>query len=146
MLENFFVAAARNSFLAFRRRPRYTPRVITARQAARLVVERIVMKDLEVKDLTLIEGYLLCLWNSDAVRAQSSQWKRRLLFFMSGVCVEIAALPYLSRWIGYDSPWTMWLLTLAFLPLGILGFYASKLGSDRLVEFLLVAPKLGPRT
>lgn len=104
------------------------------------------MKDLEVKDLTLIEGYLLCLWDSDAVRAQTSQWKRRLLFFMSGVCVEIAALPYLSRWIGFDSSWTMWLLTLAFLPLGILGFYASKLGSDRLVEFLLVAPKLAPRT
>lgn len=104
------------------------------------------MKDLEVKDLMLIEGYLLCLWNSEAVRAQSSQWKRRLLFFMSGVCLEIAALPFLSACLGYESSSTMWLLTLAFLPLGILGFYASRLGSDRFVEFLLLAPRLGPRT
>lgn len=92
---------------------------------------------------SLLEGWLLCLWNSEAIRSQSSQWKRKLLFFMSGVCVEIAALPALSRLMGYESPWTLWLLMLAFLPLGISGFYASKLGSDRFVEFLLLAPRFG---
>jgi hypothetical protein len=95
---------------------------------------------------SLLEGWLLCLWDSEAVRSQTGRWKRKLLFFLSGVCVEIAALPYLSRWIGYDASWPMWLLTVAFLPLGMMGFYASKLGSDRLVEFLLLAPKLGRKT
>jgi hypothetical protein len=34
-----------------------------------------------------------------------------------------------------------WILTLVFLPLGLLGFYARKFGNDRLVESLLVLPK-----
>jgi hypothetical protein len=34
-------------------------------------------------------------------------------------------------------------LTAVFLPLGALGFYASKRGSDRFVEFLLIAPRFG---
>ena len=92
---------------------------------------------------SLIEGYLLCLWNAEAIRSQSIQWKRRLLFFMSGVCVEIAALPFLSSLLGYDFSWAAWLLTAAFLPLGIVGFYASRFGSERFIEFLLLAPRLG---
>jgi hypothetical protein len=90
---------------------------------------------------SLIEGYLLCLLNSEAVRSQTSQWKRKLLFFMSGVCIEIAALPFLSAFLGYDFSWAAWLLTAAFLPLGTLGFFTSKFGSERFVEFLLLAPK-----
>ncbi len=92
---------------------------------------------------SLIEGYLLCLCNAEAIRSQTSQWKRKLLFFMSGVAVEIAAVPLLSSLLGYDFSWVAWLLTAVFLPLGALGFYASKRGSDRLVEFLLIAPRFG---
>ena len=92
---------------------------------------------------SLIEGYLLCLWDSEAIRSQTIQWKRRLLFFMSGVCVEIAALPFLSSLLGYHFTWAAWLLTAAFLPLGLLGFYASRFGSVRFVEFLLLAPRIG---
>ena len=92
---------------------------------------------------SLIEGYLLCLCNAEAIRSQTSQWKRRLLFFMSGVAVEIAAVPVLSSLLGYDFSWAAWLLTAVFLPLGALGFYTSKYGSDRFVEFLLIAPRFG---
>jgi len=94
---------------------------------------------------SLIEGYLLCLWDSEAVRSQTSLWKRKLLVFMSGVCVEIAALPFLSAWMGYDFASAAWLLTAAFLPLGLVGFYGSRFGTDRFVEFLLLAPKLGKK-
>src|ERR1041384_2237130 len=69
---------------------------------------------------SLIEGYLLCLCNAEAIRSQSSQWKRKLLFFMSGVAVEIAAVPFLSSLLGYDFSWAAWLLTAVFLPLGAL--------------------------
>ncbi len=89
---------------------------------------------------SLIEGYLLCLFNAEAIRSQTSQWKRKLLFFMSGVGVEIAAVPFLSWLLGYDFSWMGWLLTAVFLPMGMLGFYASRRGSDRFVEFLLLAP------
>lgn len=95
---------------------------------------------------SLIEGYLLCLWNSEAIRSQTVQWKRKLLFFMSGVCVEIAALPFLSSLLGYHFSWAAWLLTAVFLPLGVMGFYASKFGSERFVEFLLLAPRMTRKT
>ncbi len=90
----------------------------------------------------LLRGFFLCLWDSEAVRVQTSPWKRRLLVFVSGLSLEIAALPYLAAWMGYESAWPSWLLTWIFLPLGLLGIYASKFGNDRLVEFLLVLPKL----
>jgi hypothetical protein len=90
----------------------------------------------------LLEGYLLCIWDSEAVRRQTSQWKRNLLLFMSGVCLEIAATPYLAAWLGYEAAWPTWLLPLVFLPLGFVGLYASKFGNERLVEALLVMPKL----
>jgi hypothetical protein len=93
----------------------------------------------------LLKGYLLCLWDADAARQQTSQWKRKLLIFMSGVCLEIAALPYLAGWIGYEAAWPAWILTLVFLPFGLVGFYASKFGNDRFVESLLVMPSLGPK-
>jgi len=51
------------------------------------------MKHLEP---SLVEGFFLCLWDSEAIRLQRSQWKRNLLVFLSGVCVEISALPYLA--------------------------------------------------
>jgi hypothetical protein len=73
---------------------------------------------------------------------QTSQWKRELLVFSSGVCLELAALPLVVYLIGWQSPWFTWLLTLFFRPLGLLGLYASKFGNDRLVESLLVIPKL----
>ena len=94
------------------------------------------------RELGLIQGFLLCLRDSDAVRLQTSRWKRSLLVFSSGVCLEIAALPYLASMLGYEISWHGWLLTLLFVPLGLLGLYASKFGDDRFVEWLLVVPKL----
>lgn len=90
----------------------------------------------------LLEGFILCLRDSEAILIQTSQWKRNLLFFSSGVCLEIAALPVLADWLGYDLTWPIWLVTSFFLPLGLVGMYASKFGNDRLVERLLVVPKL----
>ena len=97
------------------------------------------------RELGLIQGFLLCLWDSEAVRLQTSQWKRSLLVFSSGVCLEIATLPLLGGLFGYETPWHLWLLTWLFAPLGLVGFYASKYGYDRLVEWLLVVPKLDLR-
>jgi hypothetical protein len=100
------------------------------------------MKDLEP---SVLEGFLLCIWDSDAIRLQTSAWKRNLLVFLSGVCLEISALPYLADWMGYESVGPAWLLTLVFLPLGLVGLYASKFGNDRFVEWLLIMPKLNDR-
>ena len=94
------------------------------------------------REIGLIEGFLLCLCDSHTVRLQTSQWKRGLLVFSSGVCLELAALPLLAVLIGWEFPWFAWLLTAFFGPLGLLGLYASKFGDDRLVESLLVVPKL----
>jgi hypothetical protein len=91
---------------------------------------------------SLIAGFFLCLWDSEAVRRQTSRWKRSLLVFSSGVCLEIAALPYAAGWLGLETSWPAWLLPLIFLPLGGAGLYASKFGDERLVERLLVIPKL----
>jgi len=97
---------------------------------------------LKKREIGLIEGFLLCLCDSHTVRLQTSQWKRGLLVFSSGVCLELAALPLLAVLIGWEFPWFAWLLTAFFGPLGLLGLYASKFGDDRLVESLLVVPKL----
>ena len=94
------------------------------------------------RELSLIQGFLLCLRDSETVRLQSSRWKRNLLIFSSGVCLEIALLPLLA---GYNSSWQSWILPTLFVPLGLLGLYASKFGNDRLVEKLLVIPKLDLR-
>jgi hypothetical protein len=94
------------------------------------------------REPSLIRGFFLCLRDSEAVRLQSSRWKRSLLVFSSGVCLEIAALPYLAGLFGYSVLWQGWLLTGVFFPLGLLGLYASKFGDDRFVEWLLVVPKL----
>ena len=94
------------------------------------------------REVGLIRGFLLCLRDSDAVRLQTSRWKRSLLVFSSGVCLEIAALPYLAWMLGFEMSWYGWILTSLFVPLGLLGLYASKFGNDRFVEWLLVVPKL----
>ena len=94
---------------------------------------------------SLVRGFFLCLRDSNAVRLQTSRWKRSLLVFSSGICLEIAALPYLAGLMGYQTSWHSWLLTAVFVPLGLLGLYASKFGDDRLVEWLLVIPKLDLR-
>ncbi len=86
----------------------------------------------------LLEGFMLCLWDSQAVLTQTSKWKRNLCLFSSGICLEIAVLPVLAQWLGYDLSWFLWTVTSFFFPLGLLGIYASKFGSDRLVERLLV--------
>lgn len=91
---------------------------------------------------SLIAGFFLCLWDSEAIRRQTSRWKRSLLVFSSGVCLELAALPYVANWLGYEASWPAWLLPLIFLPLGVVGLYASRFGDDRLVERLLVVSKL----
>ena len=95
------------------------------------------MKDLEP---SVLRGFLWCLWDADAVRLQTSQWKRNLLVFLSGVCLEISAIPYLAAWMGYDATGPAWLVTLFFLPLGLFGLYASRFAKDRLVEWLLIMP------
>jgi hypothetical protein len=97
------------------------------------------------RELGLIQGFLLCLRDSDAVRLQPSRWKRSLLVFSSGVCLEIAALPVLAALMSYEMSWQGWLLSWLFMPLGLVGLYASKFGDDRLVESLLVVPKLDLR-
>ena len=96
-------------------------------------------------ELGLLRGFLLCLRDSEAVRLQTSRWKRSLLVFSSGVCLEIATLPFLAGWLGYGPSWQSWLMAALFLPLGLLGLYASKFGDDRFVESLLVVPKLDLR-
>jgi len=100
---------------------------------------------LKHRELGLIQGFLLCLRDSEAVRFQTSRWKRSLLVFSSGVCLEIAALPFAAGLMGYATSWYFWLLTWLFVPLGLLGLYASRFGGDRLVEWLLVIPKLDLR-
>jgi hypothetical protein len=112
---------------------------VTFRSNADLVWRRSKVKD---RELNLIRGFLLCLRDSEAVRLQTSRWKRSLLVFSSGVCLEIALLPFL---IGYETSWHVWLLAALFVPLGMIGLYASKFGNDRLVERLLVIPKLDLR-
>jgi hypothetical protein len=97
---------------------------------------------LKQREPGLIEGFLLCLRDSDAVRLQSSRWKRRMLVFSSGVCLEIALLPLM---IGSESTWHVWALFALFVPLGLTGLLASRFGDDRLVERLLVVPKLDLR-
>ena len=97
------------------------------------------------RELGLIEGFFLCLRDSRAVRRQTSQWKRSLLLFSSGVCLEISALPLVAELMNHAVGWQLWLLTAVFVPLGVLGLYASKFGDDRLVERLLVVPELDLR-
>ena len=94
------------------------------------------------RELGLIEGFLLCLRDSGAVRLQTSRWKRSLLVFSSGVCLEIAALAPLAALLSYNVAWQVWVLSAVFVPLGLLGLYASRFGDDRFVERLLVVPKL----
>ena len=97
------------------------------------------------RELGLIQGLLLCLWDSEAVRLQTSRWKRSLLVFSSGVCLEVATLPLLGGLFGYETSWHLWLITWLFAPLGLVGLYTSKYGNDRLVEWLLVIPNLDLR-
>lgn len=100
---------------------------------------------LEERELGLIEGFLLCLWDADAVRAQSARWKRSLLLFSSGVALEIALLAPVGGWLNCQMTWQVRLLTGIFAPLGLLGLYASKFGDDRLVDWLLILPKFDRR-
>ena len=95
------------------------------------------MKDLEP---SVLEGFFLCIWDPETVRDQTSRWKRNLLVFSSGVCVEISAVPYLAVWMGYETPALTWIVTSFFLSLGLVGLYASKFGNDRFVEWLLLSP------
>ncbi|MBI4522439.1 MAG: hypothetical protein HY695_01360 [Deltaproteobacteria bacterium] len=66
-----------------------------------------------------------------------------MLVFLSGLCLEIAAMPYLLAWFGRELAGPVWVLSVVFSTLGLVGLYASKFGNDRLVESLLVVPKLG---
>jgi hypothetical protein len=100
---------------------------------------------MNISEPGLIRGFLLCLRDSEAVKVQSSRWKRNLLQCSSGVCLEIAAAPCLAELLGYSIAWPGWLVGALFAPLGLLGLYASRFGNDRLVEWLLVIPKLDLR-
>ena len=95
---------------------------------------------------SLLQGFLWCVSDSEAIRAQTSQWKRNLLVFLSIICLAISGLPYLVDWTGYPSTGPQWLIPAFFLPLGAIGLYASKFGSDRFVESLLGVPKLDGET
>ena len=97
------------------------------------------------RELSLIQGFLLCLRDSEALRLQPSHWKRSLLVFSSGVCLEIGCLPFLAGLVGWETSWPAWFLAALFAPLGLLGLYASRFGDDRLVESLLIIPKLDLR-
>ena len=44
----------------------------------------------------------MCLWDSEAIRLQTSRWKRSLLIFSSGVCLELAAIPLALNWFGFE--------------------------------------------
>ncbi len=68
------------------------------------------------RELGLIQGFLLCLRDSETVLLQTSRWKRSLLVFSSGVCLEIAAprdsraavfgrldrVPNVLVWLAFD--------------------------------------------
>ena len=84
----------------------------------------------------------MCLRDSRSVRVQTSRWKRSLLVFSSGICLEIGAVPVIAALISYELTWQVWLLSSVFLTFGILGLFVSKFGDDRFVEKLLVIPKL----
>jgi len=91
---------------------------------------------------SLLQGFLWCVSDSEAIRAQTNQWKRKLLVFLSIICLAISGLPYLVDWIGYPSTGPGWLVTLLFSLLGFVGLFASRFGNDRFVESLLGVPKL----
>jgi hypothetical protein len=90
------------------------------------------------REPSLLKGFVLCIWDSEAVRLQTSRWKRNLLVFLSGICLEVSVVPYLAGWMGFDAAGPVWLVTALFFPLGVVGFYASKFGNDRFVEWLLI--------
>ena len=96
---------------------------------------------MEQGELGLIEGFLLCLWDPEEAQRQSSRWKRSLLVFSSGVCLEIAALPLAGSLLRYETHWPLWLLTWLFASLGLSGLYVSKFGDDRWVEWLLIGAR-----
>jgi hypothetical protein len=98
------------------------------------------------REPSLLEGFFLCIWDAEAVRLQTGYWKRSLLVFISGVCLEISAVPYLAAWMGYAVASAVWFITALFLPLALVGFYASKFGDDRLVEWLLIMPNRDPKS
>lgn len=91
---------------------------------------------------SLLQGFLWCLSDSEAIRVQTSRWKRKLLAFLSMICLGISGLPYLFDWLEIASTGPKWLVPALFLPPGIVGLYASKFGNDRFVESLLGVPKL----
>ncbi len=125
------------AYFLFIRRPINIPRPRNSVSGGR--------RKLKHRELGLIQGFLLCLRDSEALRLQTSRWKRSLLIFSSGVCLEIAALPFAAGLMGDATSWYFWLLTWLFVPLGLLGLYASRFDGDRLVEWLLVIPKLDLR-
>jgi hypothetical protein len=94
------------------------------------------------REPSLLKGFILCIWDSESVRLQTSRWKRNLLVFLSGVCLEVSAMPYVAGWMGFETMGPAWLLTAVFFPLGLIGFYASKFGNDRFVERLLIVSGL----
>lgn len=95
---------------------------------------------------SLLQGFLWCISDSEAIRAQTGQWKRKLLVFLSVICLGISGLPYFVDWIGYPSTGPGWLFTALFSLLGVLGLFASIFGNDRFVESMLGVPKLNRET
>ena len=101
------------------------------------------MKDPEP---SLLRGFRWCISDSEAIRVQSSRWKRKLLAFLSAICLAFSSLPYLVDWIGYPSTGPGWLFTLLTGTLGLIGFIVTTFGSDRFVESMLGVPKLDRET
>jgi len=73
------------------------------------------------RELGLIQGFFLCLRDSETLRQQTSPVEKKSLGVSSGVCLEIAALPFLSGLIGYETSWYGWLLTWLFSASRLLG-------------------------
>ena len=73
------------------------------------------------RELGLMEGFFLCLRDSRAIRVQSSRWKRSLLLFSSGVCLEIAAVPLIAALLGRGLAVEISLLSALFAILGFIG-------------------------
>ena len=82
------------------------------------------------RELGLIQGFLLCLWDSEAVRLQTSQWKEFSWCLAAAFAWRSPRSDFLGGLFGYETSWHLWLLTWLFAPLGLVGLYASKYGHD----------------
>ena len=63
---------------------------------------------------SLLQGFLWCISDSEAIRLQTSRWKRKLLVFLSMICLGISGVPYLFDWLEIASTGPKWLVPALF--------------------------------